>query len=139
MPKGIAIPVKANRQGRVRTLQGTPYLDQVIRSGLTPNISRNPFQAGDGEEVGISERIIFMINEAEAQAFIRNQIVRLFKRLREMELAKLAPGKEGIVFQKDGEELVVQVNYVDLEAERAARVEINVRDALRGQSRSGLV
>ena len=138
MPKGIAVPVKANRQGRVRTIQGTPYLDQVVRLGLTPNTSSNPFQAGDGVEVGISERIVFMTNDVEAQAFVRRQVVNLFKRLREKELAKLAPGKEGIVFTKDGEELICEVNYVDLEAERAARVEINVRNALRSQARSGL-
>lgn len=138
MPRGIAIPVTANRQGRVRTIQGTPYLDQVVRTGLTPNTSQNPFQAGDGVEVGISERVVFMVNDVEAEAFVRRQVVNLFKRLREKELAKLAPGKEGIRFSKDGEDLICEVNYVDLEAERSSRVEINVSNALRSQARSGL-
>lgn len=131
MPRGMALPIQTLRNGRTRLVQGTPYLRQSIQVGLNPNTSRNPFQLGDGEDVGISERIVFMVNDPTAVGFVRAQIVRLFKRFRDKDLAKLAPGKEGLSFRSEGGELTVSVGYVDLEAERGDRIEVNVSNTLK--------
>jgi|GEM_PF-6805446 len=129
---GMALPVQVNRKGGARLISGTPYVEQVIKAGLTPNTSKNPFQAGDGVEVGISERIVFMVNDDQAQGFTRGQVINFFKRMREQGLAKLAPGREGINFRKDGEELIAEIGYVDLEADKEGVVEVNVKGALSG-------
>lgn len=131
MPKGMAVPVRSNRRGGAQLIEGTPYTEQVIRVGLQPNTSRNPFQAGDGVEVGISERVIFSVNDVSAQAQARSEIVRFFARLREADLARLSSGSEGLSMQSDGETLSVTVRYVDLEADRENEIETNLKDAQR--------
>lgn len=132
MPKqGMALPIQVNRRGGARLISGTPYTEQVIKAGLTPNTSKNPFQAGDGVEVGISERVVFMNNDSQAKAFTRGQIVNFFKRLRSEGLAKLAPGKEGVNFRSEGEELIVEIGYVDLEADKEGVVDVSVKGANR--------
>lgn len=134
MAKGLAIPLKPNRRGGAKTLQGSPYLDQVVRSGLQPNTSRNPFQQGDGVDVGISELVVFRVNDNNAEAFFSNQVNKFFRRLREAELAQLLPGQEGLSFTRESDtgELTATIRYLDLEADRESEVEINVMNALRG-------
>lgn len=132
MAKGMAIPVRVNRRGGAATIEGTPYVEQTISVGLTPNLSRNPFQAGGGVELGISERFVFANDTPGTRAGARLQIVRAFARWRAEEIAKLAPGNEGLSFEdgNDGE-LVANVRYVDLEADAEGEVRTNLKDALR--------
>lgn len=130
MAKGMRIPVGTNKKGGSRLLSGTPYTEQVVRVGLTPNTSRNPFQAGQGIEVGISEQIVFAVNDAAARARARREIIRFFRRLRQAELAKLQSGSEGLQLDADGDELVARIKYVDLDADQEREVESNLRDAL---------
>lgn len=132
MARGMAIPVRTTPRGGAKLVAGTPYAKQAISVGLTPNLSRNPFQTGDGVEVGISERIVFMNNTPGAEGFARRQIVRLFTRLRAAEIAKLVPGNEGIRFEVSaGGELTAKIRFVELEADAEAEVDANLRDALR--------
>lgn len=132
MSKGLAIPVRLNGRGGAKLLSGSAHTRQTIRAGLTPNTSRNPFQAGDGVEIGISERIVFANNVPGSRALARREITRFFARLRVEDIAKLAPGTEGLTFNDAGSELVARIRYVDLEADREDEVESNLRDALRG-------
>ena len=134
MAKGMALPVRTNRRGGAFLVEGTPYLDQLIRSGLTPNHSRNPFQAGGGIEVGISERIVFAPLAPGAKNLARRGISRFFARLRADDLARLSPGSEGLKFEEGDGELVARVKYVDLEADEENEVRSNMRSALRGTS-----
>lgn len=127
----MAVPVRPNRRGGAQLIDGTPYTEQVIRVGLQPNTSRNPFQAGGGVEVGISERIVFGINDISTQAQARSEIVRFFSRLREADLARLSTGNEGLTMKAEGEVLTATVRYVDLEADRENEIETNLKDALR--------
>jgi hypothetical protein len=134
MSKGLAIPIRTNRRGGAQTIAGTPYTDQVVRVGLTPNLSRNPFQAGGGVEVGISERLIFATNSPGSAAKARREISRFFARLREAEIARLSPDN-GISFESVGEELLAHVLYVDMEADEPREIDSNLRDALRSAPR----
>lgn len=136
MAKGFGIPMRTNRRGGAQLIQGTPYTDQVIRVGLTPNLSRNPFQAGGGVEVGISEKLVFAVNAPAAAARARREITRFFMRLREAEIARLAP-EDGIRVAPEGEELIARVKYVDLEADAEGEVSSNLKDASRSGSRAG--
>lgn len=132
MSRGFAVPIRSNRRGGAETIQGTAYTEQVIRTGLTPNHSRNPFQTGGGVEVGISERLIFGVNAPAAGAQARREVSRFFARLREAEIARLAP-EDGVRISHAGEELIARVKYVDLEADEEREVESNLKDT----SRSG--
>jgi hypothetical protein len=132
MAKGMSLPVRTNRRGGAFLVEGTPYLEQVIRSGLTPNLSRNPFQAGGGVEVGISERIVFAPLAAAARNLARRGISRFFARLRAEDLARLSPGSEGLAFDEADGELIARIKYVDLEADEENEVRTNMRSALRG-------
>jgi len=131
MAKGFALPVQVNKRGGARLLEGSPYTRQIIRAGLTPNLSRNPFQAGGGVEVGISERIIFANLEAGTRGSARRQITRFFVRLRAADIARLAPGSDGLKFDDADGELVANIRYVELEADRERDLTVNLKDALR--------
>lgn len=132
MAKGMAIPIGVNGRGGAKVLKATPYTRQVILSGLTPNTSKNPFQAGNGVEVGISESTPFSVNGPGAEAKARGEITRFFARLRVGGIAKLAPGNEGISFDPVEHEISARVRFVDLEADEEDEVESNLKDGLRG-------
>jgi hypothetical protein len=133
MAKGIELPISVTRRGGARLLEGTPYLEQVIRYGLTPNYSRNPFQAGGGVVVGVSERCVFGVPGPARAAAARREITRFFARLRAADLAKLGPGSEGLRVEFEGEELVAAIRYVDLEADEEGKLSTNLQDALRSE------
>lgn len=135
MAKGFAVPVRTNKRGGAQLIKGTPYTEQTIRVGLTPNHSRNPFQTGGGVEVGISEQIVFSVNASSVLARARREVTRFFARLREAEIARIAP--EGLKLENAAEELVARIKYVDLEADREGEVESNLKDALRSSPRTG--
>lgn len=128
MAKGLALPISVNGRGGARTVKATAHLRQTIFAGLRPNESMNPFQPGNGVEVGVSDRLIFAVNGPAAETRARRQIVRFFKRLRQADLAKLAPGDEGVSFERVENEVVVRVRYVDLEGDREDVLESNLRD-----------
>lgn len=131
MAKGMAIPVRTNGRGGAKLIVGSPYARQVVLVGLTPNTSKNPFQAGAGVEVGISEAPVFQVNDAGAAGRARRGIVRFFARIRADEIARLSNGEEGLRFDDSGDELVARIRYVELEADREDEIESNLRDAFR--------
>jgi hypothetical protein len=127
----MAIPIRTNGRGGAKLLSASPYTRQVVLVGLTPNTSKNPFQAGQGVEVGVSEGTVFKVNGPAAKATARRDITRFFARIRTDDIAKLAPADEGLVFDDTGEELVARIRYVELEADREDEVETNLKDAYR--------
>jgi hypothetical protein len=131
MAKGIAVPVRTNRRGGASTREGSTYTRQVLAIGLTPNVSTNPFQAGNGVEVGIDERFVFDLNSPGAQSGARRQITRFFARTRAADLARLAAGRDGVRFETESGEMIANVRYVELESDREGEFSSNLRDALR--------
>lgn len=125
MARGMAIPMAVTGRGGAQLLQGSEYTRQVIQVGLTPNTSRNPFQPGDGVEVGIDERIVFA-DAIQAMALGRRSVTRFFARIREHGIAKLAPDG-GLRMSGVREELVARVAYVDLDADKADEVRSDLR------------
>lgn len=132
MAKGLAIPVRTNMKGGAALRSGSPYTKQVILNGLTPNLSSNPFQAGGGVEVGISEALVFGNNTPGTQAAARRQIVQFFIRARAAEIAKLAPSKEGVRFSTpESGELEARIKYIELEADKEGELSTNLKDGLK--------
>lgn len=138
MAKGIAIPVRTNRRGGATLREGSPYAKQTIAAGLTPNLSKNPFQAGDGREVGISESVVFALNAPGAQSVARRQIRNFFVRARAAEIARLAAGREGVSFDTPEGELVARVRYIELESDKEGDLATNLKDGLRGGPKANL-
>ena len=138
MAKGMAIPVRTNRRGGATLRAGSPYARQTIAVGLTPNISRNPFQAGDGVEVGISERFVFALNSPGAQAGARRQIVQFFVRARAGEIARLAAGRDGISFSSEGAEMTARIKNIELEADKERDLVTNLKDGLQSGPKANL-
>jgi len=136
MARGFAVPVRVNRRGGAVLIQGTPYTDQTIRTGLTPNLSQNPFLRGDGVDVGVSERTIFKVNSSAAASTARRDVTRFFRRIRAAGIARLDP-ERGIETRAEGEELIANVRYVDLEADEEREFEGNLVDSNRTSPRSG--
>lgn len=132
MARGLAIPVRTNRRGGAATREGSPYVRQTILTGLRPNLSTNPFQAGDGVTLGISERIVFGNETPATRSLARSQVVAFFVRARAAEIAKLAPGRDGVRFSvEESGELTARIRYVELEADREAELSTNLKDGLR--------
>lgn len=129
--KGIALPIRVNGRGGVQTTQGTPLTSQIIMSGLSPCRSKNPFQAGNGVELGIPSRIVFAINSQEARNLAESAIERAFVRWDLAGVAKLQTGEEGLKMETSKGELIARVQYVDLEADSGAEVEKNLTKAMR--------
>lgn len=132
MAKGMQLPVRANGRGGARMTYGSAYARQTILCGLTPNTSRNPFQAGEGVEVGVSEKVVFAVNAPGAQARARREIRAFFARARAEDIARLVSGPEGLTFDDSGSELVAKIRYIELEADREDVVETDLKDAYRG-------
>jgi hypothetical protein len=135
MAKGMAVPIRTNRRGGAALREGSTYTKQTIAVGLTPNVSANPFQPGDGVDLGISERFVFALNGPGAQAGARRQIARFFVRARAAEIAKLAAGSDGIRFSVAEGELIARVRYVELEADREGELSTNLKDGLQSAPR----
>ena len=131
MAQGMAYPVRPNKRGGAQLIQGGNYLETIIKIGLTPNTSKNPFQRGQGVDIGIPETIIFKLNHQLSRSIARRGIRRFFARLKALDLAKLKSGAGGVVISHHNEELVANVNYIDLEADRERTVRTNLLDALR--------
>jgi hypothetical protein len=127
MAKGMSLPLRANGRGGARLIYGSAYARQTILAGLTPNTSRNPFQAGEGVEVGISEKVVFAVNAPGAQAQARREVRAFFARARVEDIATLVPGTEGLAFDDTGAELVAQIRYIELEADREDVVESDLK------------
>ncbi len=132
MPKGLKLPIEVTPRGGAKTVYGTPYTRQTVLAGLTPNHSRNPFQTGGGVEVGISDGVVFSVNDAGARARATRDVRRWFARARANEVAKLLPGNDGISFEDAvASELTASVRYLELEADREGEVEVNLTNAQR--------
>lgn len=134
MQKGMSVPIRTNKRGGAELTSGTAYTEQVIEVGLNPNYSMNPFQAGGGIEVGISEKVIFANNTPSTFSRARREVTNLFKRYREADLAKLA-SDNAISLNNAGEELEVTVRYLDLEADDEIKEFKNVPGALTSEPR----
>ncbi len=130
MAQGLALPVRTNRRGQARLIAGSDHLAQLILEGMTPCTSRNPFQRGGGVEIGISEAVVFGLNNVLSEAQARRGINRLFRRLRDSGLARLLAGG-GVKFDRSGGDLEADVSYFDLEADDEKTVSANLSTGLR--------
>lgn len=118
MAQGIQLPMQV-KNGRVRKLAGDDYIDQLVRCALLGMDSDNPFQT-----VGLGEFMIFGINDVMAQGEIRERVVLIFESLKADQLAKLRDPEEDLVFTQKGEELWMDLAYINMETQE--RVELSV-------------
>lgn len=126
--QGLSLPVRANPKGGVELARGTPYLEQSIAAAFCPNLSNNPFQLGGGEDIGLSEDIIFSQMSHYATGLARRDITRVMTRFRDAGLARLVNGSEGMTFLRDVPgQMEVIVKYVDIEADKESEFRTNLK------------
>ena len=74
MPKGLAIPVSANKGGGALVEREENQLDKLVVSALQEGDDANPFQ-----DVGLSPRVIFRINDDGAKFDAIDEIKRVLR------------------------------------------------------------
>jgi hypothetical protein len=118
MARGIQVPLAVNN-GRLRKLTGDDYIDQLIRVALKGMDSDNPFQT-----VGLGEWMIFGINDGMDTGEIKQRVVAIFASLKADQLAQLKDPDDDLVFTTRGEELWLDLTYVNMETQE--RMELSV-------------
>jgi hypothetical protein len=114
MPTGLALPVQIGTYGRAKLVSGSELLRQLLLCSLRDCASENPFQ-----DLGISQRLIFDINDAHAVGEVRTRIKQIFANFEAQRLAKLPGGDNSLIFTQSEEgSLDVEIKYLDLETDK---------------------
>lgn len=115
MATGIHVPI-TSRNGRMALSTGDDYIESLIINSLGSGESTNPFQDG----LGLSESIIFSINDGLTEGDIRKRTQAVFKSLEDSQLAEF----EDVKFRTETSEKFMDVFYRNLET--GVRVELEV-------------
>lgn len=124
MAQGIKLPAQI-KNGRLVTISGDDYIQQLVETGLTGGESTNPFQ-----DVGLGEWMIFDINDKMTHGKIRRRVIMIFASLEADQLARLDDPAEHVAFRKDtGEEsstLWLDIQYTNLETQERRELSVPV-------------
>jgi hypothetical protein len=111
---GMLSPLSVNRKGGAVTVSGSDLIWQLLITALRDCTSANPFQ-----DLGISDQLIFSIDDQQSVASLNLAIQRIFMQFEANQLARLVKGDRGIVFSKSAEgQLDCEISYVDLETDK---------------------
>lgn len=128
MPVGMRMPVGVDEQGGAAMSAGSDYIHQLLITALRDCESRNPFQ-----DLGISERNIFDIDDPVTRGRLMTRVKDVFARFEAQSLARLASGSSAIRWaesEADGE-AVLEVQYIDMESNRNQSVQVTIPGELR--------
>lgn len=120
MARGIQVPLEA-KNGRLRKLMGDDYIDQLVRTALFGMESDNPFQT-----LGLGEWMIFGVNDAMTEGEIKERVVLIFDSFKADQLARLKDGEASITFTREGAELYMAVDYVNMETQEGRVLDVPV-------------
>jgi hypothetical protein len=122
MAQGIQIPLKTNN-GRLQKLSGDDYIDLLIRVALIGAESENPFQT-----LGLGEWMIFGINDAMAEAEIREKVVLIFEAFKADQLAKINDPSTDITFDHNEGDMLMNVSYINMETQERVELDVPIPD-----------
>lgn len=111
MALGFGLPVGVSQSGGAKLEEDPQHLATILHLALQPGQDDNPFQ-----ELGLSEAIIFSINDSSAQALARNSIERILSKFADrLTLDRSVP----ITFGRTAEgQLEVSFRYIDLDTNK---------------------
>ncbi len=119
MAKGLQLPLQT-KNGRLTAIYGDDYIDQLVKAAFLGSDSDNPFQT-----MGLGQWMIFGINDAMSEGEIREQVKLIFQSLQADQLARLP--EDGVFsFSRDGGDLRMQVEYVNMETQERPFIEVPV-------------
>lgn len=114
MPTGLALPIGIGAYGRAKLASGSELMKQLLLSALRECTSENPFQ-----DLGISQKIIFDINDSHAIGEVRIRIKQIFANFEAQRLARLPGGGNSLGFSQSEEgALDVEIGYLDMETDK---------------------
>lgn len=117
---GLTLPFQANGRRRLRVSGGNEQLRKIILLNLGDLESENPFQ----DDLGLGGDLIFAVNNEELRSDLKLRIDALFRRLLVEDRAKLRKEPTFEIFQ-EAQELVVNIEYINIEENRAEEIELN--------------
>ena len=118
---GLKSPLQASVQGTAMLVSGSDLVKQLVLTALRDCSSLNPFQ-----DLGISDRNIFDINDEPTVARVRLRIQQIFAVFQIQELASLVKGEQSIVFSRQEEgALSAQIKYLDLETDKPDEISLS--------------
>jgi hypothetical protein len=121
MPTGLALPVGIGSYGRAKLATGSDMMKQLLMCAIRDCSSENPFQ-----DLGISQRFIFDINDPHAVAEVRIRIKQIFANFEAQRLARLPGGDNSLVFSQTEEgSLDVEIKYLDMETDKPDTIGLN--------------
>lgn len=112
--RGIQVPMQAVN-GRLKMIGGEEYVEQLVLAAIGTPYSENPFQ-----DVGLSEFMIFDVNDELVEGEIRSRIKERFQSLEDDQLARL----ESLKFETDGAEKRALLVYTNLETGNRRELEV---------------
>lgn len=119
---GLKSPLQASVQGTAVLVSGSDLVKQIILTALRDCSSLNPFQ-----DLGISDKNIFDINDDPTVARVRLRIQQIFAVLQIQDLAALIKGEQSITFSRTEEEgaLTAVIKYLDLETDKPDEITLS--------------
>lgn len=103
--RGIALPTRAIN-GRLKMISDDDYIEQLIKVALGSSETNNPFLPE-----GMSEDIIFAINDEIELAKVTSRVMRALQPLEEDELARFV----SLGFESINEQMNIKILYENLE------------------------
>lgn len=127
MPKGIKYPIKVSPSGGAVTVEGTPVIDQNVLLALRPAGSLHPWN----QKLTPDEDLIFDIKDNRSGGLYSMHVREFFQEMERNGYARLLPGRNGlsIVHSRDGGDMIVRVNYVNLETGDTESYEFQISGA----------
>jgi len=112
MAKGMKFPVGVDQSGGAALEDDPQHLDTILKLALQPGDDDNPFQS-----LGLDERIIFAVNDSNAQGLARNSVERILRKYTDrVRIDPTAP----ISFSRNAEgELECSFRYINLDTGRS--------------------
>lgn len=119
MAKGLKIPLQANAQGGIATVEGDDNDLKIIELALSDGDNENAFQ----QEFTLGQGMIFDINDPIIQAGITRRLREIFSRFEAQKRFKLL--RDTIKWKSDSttQELTLTFRYLNIESDEVQTFE----------------
>jgi hypothetical protein len=112
MARGIALPIRPDRNGRVVTVMGDEEASKIILTAMGNCENENPFQ----QELGLGDRHIFDIMSPMFKGNVIGRLVTIFREFEAQDLYRLEYGS--IQWSQEGPGVTtLTFSYVNLETD----------------------
>jgi len=111
MPKGLSLPIRANRSGGLQTSEGRVKNSEDIFTALSDCDSDHAFQ----QELGLGSAMVFATNDPSIRPRILFKVREIFASFERQKRFKL--NEDSIAWESAEGELILTFSYFDIEAD----------------------